>query len=126
MLAVRELDRRRAMRLIEAARALVLLEDPELEAVRPQRRDVLEQRVADADPDLVRMDVEMRQPVAVENRETATQDVRLRVADATAEEAEVLLVSVELRQEVEQRKRRLEDRDDLLDVVWGRAPDHAP
>ena len=31
---------------------------------------------------------------------------------------------VELRQEVEQRERRLEDRDDLLDVVGGRAPDH--
>src|SRR5437763_2537630 len=70
------------------------------------------------------MDVEMREPAAVEDREAAAEQVRLALAHAAAEEGEVLLVRVELRQEVEQRKGRLEDRDDLLDVVGGRAPDH--
>src|SRR5205823_13241945 len=58
--AVGELDGDCAVRLVEAPRALVLLEDPELEAVRPQRGHVLEEAVAAAGPDFGRLDVDMR------------------------------------------------------------------
>ena len=47
-----------------------------------------------------------------------------RVRRAASEPPEVLVERVQDRQEVEQRERRLEDRDDLLDVVGGRAADH--
>src|SRR4051812_18041308 len=112
------------MRLVEATRPLVLLEDPELEPVRPQGGHVLEERVTEARADRVGVDVEVREPVAVQEREAAAEEVGLALAHAAAEEGEVLLVRVQLRQEVEQRERRLEDRDDLLDVVNGRAADH--
>src|SRR5438105_2961096 len=95
--AVRELDRHRAVRFVEVARALVLLEDPELEAVGSPRLYVLEQCVADAGADCVRVDVEMGEPIAVERGETAAEDVDLAVPHATAEEREMLVVRVELR-----------------------------
>src|SRR5437763_9506048 len=122
--AVGELDGDCAVRLVEAPRALVLLEDPELEAVRPQGGHVLEERVTDAGPDLVRMDVEVREPAAFEDREATVEEVGLTVAYAATEVVQVLLVGMELRQEVEQRDRRREDRGDLLDVVGGRTPEH--
>src|SRR5262249_42859395 len=110
-LAVGELDRDRAVRLVEAALALVVLEDPDLEAVRPHRLRMLEETVADSGADLVGVDVEVREPVVVEDREAAAEDVPLAVADTAAEEAQVLLVRVQPREEVEQREGRLEDRD---------------
>ena len=87
---------------------------------------MLEERVADSRPDLVRVHVEVHEPVVVEDREAAAEEVDLALAHAPTEEGEVLLVRVECRQEFEQRERRLVDRDDLLDVVCGRAPDHPP
>jgi hypothetical protein len=87
---------------------------------------MLEERVTDARSDLVRMDVEVGEPVALDDRNPAAEDVRLALTDAAAEERQALLVRVELREEVEQRERGLDDSDDLLDVVRGRSADHEP
>src|SRR4029079_2739757 len=56
--AVRELDDPAAVPLVEAPRALVALEDPEPEAVRPPRAHLPEQRRPDAVSLRGRVDVE--------------------------------------------------------------------
>ena len=85
---------------------------------------MLEQRVTDAGADLVGMNVEVREPVAVERGEAAAEDEDLAVPHATAEEREMLVVRVELREEVERPERPLEDGDDLLDVRRRGASEH--
>src|SRR3954454_791071 len=75
--AVGETDELEAVALVEPARADVLLEHPELEAVRPQTLGVLEQRGADAAVLCRRRGVEVRELVPAETGEAEDPGVVL-------------------------------------------------
>jgi hypothetical protein len=100
-LPVRDADELEPVALVEAARALVLLEDPEREAGGTAFLRLREQQTADALVLPVGLDVDLEQLVGRENREAedavaAVGDPHLVIGEEPGDEGDVLLGRVEL------------------------------
>src|SRR5690348_5445803 len=126
--AVGELDDDAAASLVEAARAGVLLEDPEAEALGPPLGDALEERRADPASLRRRIDVEEPEQVAVEACEAGQPavlvlgDPDLLPRDHAAEEGAILIRRVERRQEPDRLVRPPEHGRQCLGVLGHRTP----
>jgi cob(I)alamin adenosyltransferase len=127
--AVRQLDEPAAVPLVEGAGALVALEHPEAEPLRPALLCAVEQRAADAPPEGLWLDVERLELILSEGGKAEDQpvllpDPDLPVTHELAEELAILLGRVQRGEEGQGSEGAPEKHCDRRPFLGDRSSDH--